>query len=75
MSEHHTIQWQSWQTLLLYCLAYCFQGVCSGVLVGCGKQHLGAIVNLVGYYFLALPLAILLSVSGWDLSGMWNIFM
>ena len=55
-----------------YCAGWyiVFQGVCSGVLVGCGKQHLGAIVNLVGYYFLALPLAILLSVSGWDLSGM-----
>ena len=45
------------------------QGVCSGVLVGCGKQHLGAAVNLIGYYILALPLAILLCLSGWDLFG------
>jgi MATE family multidrug resistance protein len=55
-------------------LAFCqffdgIQGVCSGVLVGCGKQHLGAAVNLIGYYILALPLAILLCLSGWDLFG------
>ncbi|XP_062222676.1 protein DETOXIFICATION 19-like [Phragmites australis] len=35
------------------------QGVLSGVSRGCGWQHLGAMTNLVAYYFVGLPLAIL----------------
>ncbi|KAL6845482.1 hypothetical protein ACP4OV_024977 [Aristida adscensionis] len=35
------------------------QGVLSGVSRGCGWQHLGAMTNLVAYYFVGVPLAIL----------------
>uniref|UniRef100_A0A0A9EZ95 Protein DETOXIFICATION n=2 Tax=Arundo donax TaxID=35708 RepID=A0A0A9EZ95_ARUDO len=35
------------------------QGVLSGVSRGCGWQHLGAMTNLVAYYLVGLPLAIL----------------
>ncbi|VAH27311.1 unnamed protein product [Triticum turgidum subsp. durum] len=35
------------------------QGVLSGVARGCGWQHLAAITNLVAFYFIGMPLAIL----------------
>ncbi|OEL15852.1 Protein DETOXIFICATION 19 [Dichanthelium oligosanthes] len=35
------------------------QGVLSGVSRGCGWQHLAALTNLVAYYLVAMPLAIL----------------
>lgn len=33
------------------------QGVCSGVLRGAGKQKIGAVANLAGYWAFALPAA------------------
>ncbi|CAL4973826.1 unnamed protein product [Urochloa decumbens] len=35
------------------------QGVLSGVARGCGWQHLAALTNLVAFYFVGMPLAIL----------------
>lgn len=36
-----------------------------------GRQHIGAGVNLVSYYFGALPLGIWLAFHGWGLEGLW----
>ncbi|KAK4701350.1 multidrug resistance protein, MATE family, partial [Phenoliferia sp. Uapishka_3] len=45
---------------------------CGGVLRGMGKQHVGALVNLVAYYFLALPFGIWLAFkTSLGLSGLW----
>lgn len=49
-------------------------GSCGGVLRGQGRQHLGALFNLVAYYVLALPLGITLafhSATDLGLSGLW----
>lgn len=35
-----------------------FQGVASGVVRGCGRQKLGAIINVVGYWLLMVPLGV-----------------
>ena len=44
----------------------------SGVLRGCGRQHLGALLNLSGYYLVGLPLAILFTFKlNIGLQGMW----
>ena len=42
-----------------------------GCLRGMGRQHTGAIVNLVAYYLMALPVGIHLAFNGWGLSGLW----
>ncbi len=34
-----------------------FQGVCSGILRGTGKQSIGATVNILAYYLIGLPMA------------------
>jgi MATE family multidrug resistance protein len=36
-----------------------------------GRQHVGALVNLVSYYCGALPLGIWLAFHGWGLQGLW----
>jgi MATE family multidrug resistance protein len=36
---------------------------CGGVLRGQGRQHLGAVFNLVAYYVLALPLGLALAFN------------
>ena len=46
-------------------------GSCGGSLRGMGRQHLGAAVNIVSYYCLALPLGIWLAFHGWGLAGLW----
>jgi MATE family multidrug resistance protein len=47
-------------------------GSCGGSLRGMGNQHLGAIVNLVSYYIIALPLGIYLAFrQGYGLAGLW----
>jgi multidrug resistance protein, MATE family len=42
-----------------------------GALRGAGRQHIGALVNLLCYYFLALPLGIWLAFNGLRLHGLW----
>lgn len=36
----------------------CSQGVAGGVLRGAGKQKIGALCNLVGYYFIGFPIGV-----------------
>ncbi|WYZ41231.1 hypothetical protein EsH8_V_000126 [Colletotrichum jinshuiense] len=46
-------------------------GSCGGGLRGMGKQNLGALINAVSYYVIALPLGTWMAFSGWELSGLW----
>ncbi|EYE91751.1 MATE family efflux transporter [Aspergillus ruber CBS 135680] len=46
-------------------------GSCGGSLRGMGRQHVGALVNLVSYYCGALPLGVWLAFHGWGLQGLW----
>ncbi|TFK34014.1 MOP flippase [Crucibulum laeve] len=49
-------------------------GSCGGVLRGQGRQHLGALFNIVAYYVLALPMGITLAFhphTGLGLQGLW----
>ncbi|KAI0343818.1 MATE efflux family protein [Trametopsis cervina] len=49
-------------------------GSCGGVLRGQGRQHLGALFNLVAYYVLALPMGITLAFhphTHLGLEGLW----
>lgn len=47
-------------------------GSCGGVLRGQGRQHLGALFNLVAYYVLALPVGISLALkTPLGLVGLW----
>ena len=46
-------------------------GSCGGSLRGMGRQHMGALVNLVSYYCGALPLGVWLAFHGWGLQGLW----
>ncbi|KAF2225089.1 mate-domain-containing protein [Elsinoe ampelina] len=55
----------------LFQIADGLNGSCGGSLRGAGRQHIGAIVNIVSYYFGALPLGIWLAFNGWGLAGLW----
>lgn len=55
----------------LFQIADGLNGSCGGALRGMGRQHIGAGVNLVSYYFGALPLGIWLAFHGWGLEGLW----
>lgn len=55
----------------LFQIADGLNGSCGGSLRGMGRQHIGAAVNIVSYYLLALPLGIYLAFHGWGLSGLW----
>lgn len=56
----------------LFQVSDAMNGCCGGVLRGMGRQHLGAAVNIVSYYFFALPLGISLAFwYGWGLNGLW----
>lgn len=56
----------------LFQIADGLNGSCGGALRGMGRQHIGAAVNIVSYYFLALPIGILLAFrGGWGLEGLW----
>lgn len=47
-------------------------GVTGGILRGTGRQHLGAYLNVVAYYVIALPLGTWLTFQGkYGLPGMW----
>ncbi|EXF75581.1 MatE family transporter [Colletotrichum fioriniae PJ7] len=46
-------------------------GSCGGSLRGIGKQNLGATINALSYYIVALPLGTWMAFSGWELSGLW----
>lgn len=46
-------------------------GSCGGSLRGMGKQNVGASINAMAYYVVALPLGTWMAFSGWELSGLW----
>jgi MATE family multidrug resistance protein len=54
----------------LFQIADGLNGSCGGSLRGMGRQHIGAVVNLVSYYGGALPLGIWLAFHGWGLTGL-----
>ena len=35
-----------------------FQGVSSGIIRGCGRQWIGALVNFIGFYVIGMPLGL-----------------
>ncbi|XP_061926139.1 multidrug and toxin extrusion protein 1-like [Entelurus aequoreus] len=46
--------------------------VCSGILVGCGMQKIAAVSNLVGYYFIGLPVGVaLMFAARLRIFGLW----
>ncbi len=48
------------------------QGVVSGVIRGCGNQHVGFFVNLFSYYCVAMPVAVILAFFfDMGLMGLW----
>ncbi|KAF3116379.1 hypothetical protein TWF594_003235 [Orbilia oligospora] len=55
----------------LFQIADGLNGSCGGSLRGMGRQHVGASVNIVTYYFVALPVGIWLAYDGWGLVGLW----
>lgn len=55
----------------LFQVADGLNGSCGGSLRGMGRQHVGALVNLVSYYCGALPLGVWLAFHGWGLQGLW----
>ena len=55
----------------LFQIADGLNGSCGGSLRGMGRQHIGAIVNMLSYYAGALPLGIWLAFHGWGLAGLW----
>ncbi|PVI05722.1 MATE efflux family protein [Periconia macrospinosa] len=55
----------------LFQIADGLNGSCGGALRGMGRQHIGAMVNIVSYYCGALPLGIWLAFHGWGLAGLW----
>lgn len=55
----------------LFQIADGLNGSCGGSLRGMGRQHVGALVNIVSYYCCALPLGIWLAFHGWGLKGLW----
>ena len=49
-----------------------FQAVAGGVLKGCGKQAIGAVINTITFQFLSLPLAFYLAFGlKWYTAGFW----
>src|SRR5262249_10292688 len=55
----------------LFQIADGLNGSCGGSLRGMGRQHIGALVNVLSYYCGALPLGIWLAFHGWGLPGLW----
>lgn len=55
----------------LFQIADGINGSCSGCLRAMGKQHVGAVINVICYYCSALPLGIWLSQHGYGLTGLW----
>ncbi|XP_054635102.1 multidrug and toxin extrusion protein 1-like isoform X2 [Dunckerocampus dactyliophorus] len=48
-------------------------GVSGGVIRGAGKQKIGAVCNLVGYYFIGFPIgASLMFAAGMGIVGLWT---
>ena len=56
-------------------IAASFDGVClmaHGLLRGIGRQSIGGPVNIIAFYFIALPISLTLAVKlDWKLQGLW----
>ena len=49
-----------------------YQGVAGGVIKGCGKQKFGALINVIAFQFISIPLAYVLAfVVKWYTAGFW----
>ncbi|XP_029528345.1 multidrug and toxin extrusion protein 1-like [Oncorhynchus nerka] len=63
------------QLLNVYCVLQFFDGlvcVCMGIILGTGKQKIGAMANLITYYCVGLPLGIsLMFTAGLKVLGFW----
>lgn len=55
----------------LFQIADGLNGSCGGSLRGMGRQHVGALINIISYYMGALPLGIWLAFHSWGLTGLW----
>jgi MATE family multidrug resistance protein len=57
--------------LAIFVLIDGLNAVCGGVLRGTGKQNLGAVTNIIAYYFVGLPCAWALTFTyGWGVVGL-----
>lgn len=59
--------------LALFQCADCMCGIAGGVLRGCGRQALSAVINLSAYYVVGIPMSLFLAFGPWQmgLSGLW----
>uniref|UniRef100_A0A8B9C342 Multidrug and toxin extrusion protein n=1 Tax=Anser brachyrhynchus TaxID=132585 RepID=A0A8B9C342_9AVES len=70
-SDKEIVDLVAW-VMPVYVVFHLFEGACSGVLRGIGKQKFGAILNAVSYYGMGLPLAVvLLFVARIGVIGLW----
>ncbi|XP_053712305.1 multidrug and toxin extrusion protein 1-like [Synchiropus splendidus] len=74
-TEHEIIQRVS-EVMVIFCFTHLFDaiaGVTGGVLRGVGKQLVGALCNLVGYYFIGFPIGVsLMFAAGMGIQGLWT---
>ncbi|KAL9050390.1 MAG: hypothetical protein Q9162_006670 [Coniocarpon cinnabarinum] len=57
--------------LALFQIGDAMNNSCGGTLRGMGRQHIGAMVNVISYYVIALPGGVWLAWHGWGLTGLW----
>lgn len=56
----------------LFNLADSINTITAGILRGQGQQHIGGVLNVIGYYLVAIPLGLVLCFKlGWGLAGLW----
>ncbi|KAM9792975.1 multidrug and toxin extrusion protein 1-like [Neosynchiropus ocellatus] len=74
-SEHEIIQRVS-GVMVIFCFTHlgdAVAGVTGGVLRGAGKQLVGALCNLVGYYFIGFPIGVsLMFAAKMGIEGLWT---
>ena len=57
----------------LFNLADSINTITAGILRGQGQQHIGGILNIIGYYVVAIPLGLILCFKlDWGLAGLWT---
>ncbi|CAJ1053285.1 multidrug and toxin extrusion protein 1-like [Xyrichtys novacula] len=64
------------EVMIVFCFVHIFDavaGVTGGVLRGVGKQLIGALCNLVGYYFIGFPIGVsLMFAARMGITGLWT---